>query len=132
MTKKVRGPVRSHRRPGTRPPSDRPANKRRPADAEAGAATRQSQLAAAPEVAEAVVEQPPAAAAEEVRRATPAAHSKHRIKAGSLLAARAATEYVYVAQDMRRIIAVTAALVTVMLVLWLLIVILRVVELPFY
>lgn len=49
-----------------------------------------------------------------------------------MLAARAATEYLYVAQDMRRILAVAGALFATLVVLWLLIVVLRVVALPFY
>ena len=73
-----------------------------------------------------------------VRRATRAAppptstRVHHKIKAGSLLATRAATEYVYVAQDMRRIVAVAALLIGGLFVLWLLIVILKVIALPFY
>ena len=59
-------------------------------------------------------------------------HPRHRVKAGSLLAARAATEYVYVAKDMRRILLVASLLIAVMLVLWLLLVVMRVVPLPFY
>jgi hypothetical protein len=91
-----------------------------------------SQLETAEEVVEYVIEDRPAAAAAEVERSTPAAHTRHRVKAGSLLAARAATEYVYVAKDMRRILVVAGALVGVMLLLWLLLVVLRVVPLPFY
>lgn len=56
----------------------------------------------------------------------------HKIKAGSILAARAATEYVYVSQDIRRIVLVAASLVAVMFVLWFLIVVAKVIELPFY
>lgn len=73
-----------------------------------------------------------AAAAEEAGPVAPAVHARHRVKAGSLLAARAATEYVYVAKDMRRILVVAALLVAVMLVLWLLLVVMHVVPLPFY
>jgi hypothetical protein len=54
------------------------------------------------------------------------------VRSGSLLAARAATEYAYVAQDMRRILAVAAVLIATLIVLWVLIVVLKVVELPFY
>ena len=56
----------------------------------------------------------------------------HKIKAGSLLAARAATEYVYVAQDMRRIIVVAGGLFLFLFVLWLFVVGLKVIPLPFY
>jgi hypothetical protein len=89
-----------------------------------------SQLAAAEVVAQDVIEDRPAeAAALDVGARS---HPRHRVKAGSLLAARAATEYVYVAKDMRRILFVAGLLVTVMLVLWLLLVVMRVVPLPFY
>jgi hypothetical protein len=43
-----------------------------------------------------------------------------------------ATEYVYVAKDMRRILVVAALLAAVMIVLWVLLVVMRVVPLPFY
>ena len=59
-------------------------------------------------------------------------HRGQRVKPGSVLAARAATEYVYVAQDLRRITVVAALLFGVMIVLWLLIVVLKVIPLPFY
>ena len=55
-----------------------------------------------------------------------------RTKPGSLLAARAANEYVYVAQDMRRILVVAAALFGTLIILWLLIVVMKVIPLPFY
>jgi hypothetical protein len=59
-------------------------------------------------------------------------HSRSRVKPGSLLAAKAATEYVYVAKDMRRILIVAALLAAVMLVLWFLLVLEKVIPLPFY
>jgi hypothetical protein len=62
----------------------------------------------------------------------PAAHQRHRPKPGSLLAERAANEYVYVAQDMRRILIVAGGLTVLLFALWLLIVVMRVIELPFY
>jgi hypothetical protein len=86
-------------------------------------------------VAEDVVERRPAEAANELEHAAGAArstHVRHKVKAGSLLAARAATEYLYVAQDLRRIFFVAAGLVAVLIVLWLVIVMLRLVALPFY
>lgn len=82
-------------------------------------------------VAQAVDEAVPVASSH-VDKEQPAVHARHRVKAGSLLAARAATEYVYVAQDMRRILVVSVLLATTLIVLWLLIVVLRVIELPFY
>jgi hypothetical protein len=94
-------------------------------------AERPSQLEAAEVAAEDVVEDRPAAAAA-VLEANARSHPRHRVKAGSLLATRAATEYVYVAKDMRRILIVALLLVGIMLVLWLLLVVMRVVPLPFY
>jgi hypothetical protein len=58
--------------------------------------------------------------------------TRQRGKAGSLLATRAATEYLYVAQDMRRILLVAGSLFATLVVLWLLIVVLRLVSLSFY
>lgn len=127
MTKKVRGSGGRHRRPGARPPSERAAIRRRPATE-----TRPSQREAAEDVAELIVEDRPAEVANELERTDRAVRSQHRVKAGSLLATRAATEYVYVAKDIRRIFVVAALLVGVMLVLWLLLVVVKVVPLPFY
>ena len=127
MSKKVRGSARTHHRPGARPATDRPNAPRR----RATLVEQPSQLEAAEIAAADVVEDRPAAAAA-VLEANARSHPRHRVKAGSLLAARAATEYVYVAKDMRRILFVAGLLVTVMLVLWLLLVVMRVVPLPFY
>jgi hypothetical protein len=127
MTKRVRSAARTHRRPGARPASERGATaRRRPTDV-----GRPSQLEAAEEAAEFIVEERPAAAAAAIE-STVRNHPRQRVKAGSLLATRAATEYVYVAKDMRRILLVASLLVAVMLVLWLLLVVMRVVPLPFY
>lgn len=59
-------------------------------------------------------------------------HTRTKVKAGSLLAARAATEYVYVGRDMRQILVVAGALFGALFVLWLLVVVWRVIPLPFY
>ena len=125
MTKKVRGAARAHHRPGTRPTTDRAKDPRR------RLVEQPSQLEAAEEAAEDLIEDRPAAAAA-VLDANARSHPRHRVKAGSLLATRAATEYVYVAKDMRRILFVAVLLVAIMLVLWLLLVVMRVVPLPFY
>lgn len=127
MSKRVRGTARTHR-PGTRPASERvPGARRRPLE------ERPSQLAEAVVVADEIVaEAPRVDAAADSRSATRSAHPRHRVRSGSLLAARAATEYAYVAQDMRRILAVAAVLIATLIVLWVLIVVLKVVELPFY
>lgn len=68
----------------------------------------------------------------EAERAPTRAQHRPRAKPGSLLAARAATEYVYVSQDLKRISVVGALLFGVLFLLWLLIVQLRVIPLPFY
>jgi hypothetical protein len=128
MTKRVRGAARTHRRPGARPASERGAATARPRPVTVAPA---SQLEAAEEVATYVVEERPAEAAA-VLESTARMRASHRVKAGSLLATRAATEYVYVAKDMRRILVVATALIGVMIVLWLLLVVMRVVPLPFY
>jgi len=131
VSKRVRGTVRPHRRPGARPPSERVPGQRR-----APPAAAQSQLEVA-EVVEVVAEeaadQRPAPARAEVERAAPkGTRVHHKIKAGSILAARAATEYVYVPQDIRRIVLVAASLIAVLFLLWFLIVVAKVIPLPFY
>ena len=126
MPKRVRGPVRTQRRPGTRPASERTASARR--------RPRPSQLEAAEVIAEDVVEDRPATAADELERVarTVPTRAGMRVKPGSLLAAKAATEYVYVALDMRRILMVAGALFGTLVLLWLLLVVMRVIALPFY
>ncbi len=76
-----------------------------------------------------VAEAQPAA---DVRPAPRMAHPRQRAKPGSLLAARAATEYVYVAEDLKRIGVLSVLLFGALFALWVLIVILRVIPLPFY
>ena len=132
MSKRTRGSARTqHHRPGTRPATARPGSAReRPSRASAVEPT--SQLEAAPAIAEDLVEDRPADARAELERVARATGPRHRIKAGSLLAARAATEYVYVSQDMRRILLVAAALFGTLIVLWILVVVMRVLPLGFY
>ncbi len=128
MSKRSRGPARptAHRRPGTRPATARPARTR-------STSTAPSQLEAAAVIAEDVIDDRPAEAARELDMATRATYQRHRgAKPGSLLAAKAATEYVYVAQDMRRILLVAGVLFGVLIVGWVAIVLLHVVPLPFY
>jgi hypothetical protein len=126
VSKKVRGTSRGHR-PGARPPTDRPAGARRRTIVE-----RPSQLEAAEVIAEDIIEDRPAEAARELEYVARAAQPRQRTKPGSLLAARAATEYVYVAQDMRRILVVAGALFGVLILLWLAVVVLGIIPLPFY
>lgn len=51
-------------------------------------------------------------------------HHRARAKPGSLLASRAATEYVYVGQDLRKIVVMGAILFAILIALWVLIVLL--------
>jgi hypothetical protein len=131
MSKKVRGAARQHRRPGARPATDRTRDRAREPRSRPSIVDEPSQLEAAEEAAEDVMESRPASAAA-VLEASARSHPRHRVKAGSLLATRAATEYVYVAKDMRRITLVAVLLFGIMFVLWLLLVVMRVVPLPFY
>jgi hypothetical protein len=89
-----------------------------------------------PLVSEAIVQEPeeeePIEAANETEAAPSNPTRRRRGKASGVLAARAATEYLYVAQDMRRILAVASSLFATLVVLWVLIVVLRVIPLPFY
>jgi hypothetical protein len=95
-------------RPGTQPPAAIP-----------GAPPRASQLDAAVLIADDIEAGRPAAAATELRVAS---HQPGRtkVKSNSLLAARAAQEYIYVGQDLRRIAVVAAGLFIALGVLWVL------------
>lgn len=129
MSKRTRGSARAqHHRPGTRPASARSPAARQRETTLAPA----SQLEAAPVIAEDIAEERPAAARAELERVARATGPRHRIKAGSLLAARAATEYLYVARDIRRIVVVAVGLFATLLLMWALIVVMRVVPLAFY
>jgi hypothetical protein len=64
--------------------------------------------------------------------ARPSSHARQRAKPGSVLAARSETEYAYVAQDLKRIAVLSGALFGVLFLLWLLVVVLGVIPLPFY
>jgi hypothetical protein len=55
-----------------------------------------------------------------------------RTKPGSLLAVRAAAEYVYVGQDLRRIGLVATLLFGILVALWALLIVMKVIALPFY
>jgi hypothetical protein len=127
VSKKVRGQVRTHRRPGARAPSDRSTARR------LAPVAQPSQLEEAEIIAEDIVEDRPAEALAELDRYTRTSQrTHHKIKAGSLLAARAATEYVYVSQDLRRILLVAGGLIGLLFALWLLVVVMKVIALPFY
>jgi hypothetical protein len=123
VSKKVRGPVRSaRRRPQTRPAGSQPRQQSSPP----------SQLVAAEIIAEDVIEGEPSEAADELELVAKSTPARSRQRPGNLLAARAATEYVYVAQDMRRILVVAGALFATAIVLWLLLVVFRVIPVSFY
>jgi hypothetical protein len=85
-----------------------------------------------PDTAELIVSERAASALAETRRPTQSAHVRPRAKPGSVLAARAANEYVYVAQDIRRIVVVAGLLFGAMVAAWLLLVVLKVVQLGLY
>ncbi|MEO7118692.1 MAG: hypothetical protein ABIZ34_06955 [Candidatus Limnocylindrales bacterium] len=122
MTKKTRGATpRPTRRPGTRPPTSRPAQTRLPA-----AISRPLDPETAELVPELALEPRSAAAMTDAPASIRSAHLRTRAKPGSLLAARAATEYVYVAQDLRKIAIVASALFGVLVVLWIVLVVLGV------
>jgi hypothetical protein len=59
------------------------------------------------------------------KAAGPVSHHRGRVKVkpNSLLAARAAEEYVYVGKDMRRIVAIAAACSALLVLLWVLLVV---------
>lgn len=122
MSKRTRGNANrgGQRRPGNRPAGNRPATGR------ATTAARPSQLVAAETIAEDIIEGHPASAANELRAAAAAAPARSRAKPSGLLAAKAATEYVYVAQDVRRIVTVAAFLFAIMFVLWVVIDVVRI------
>ena len=103
-------------RPGSQPPAAIP-----------GAAPRQSELDAAVVLADPT----PVAAAPVAAAARPAPVVSHqrghiKVKPNSVLAARAAEEYVYVGEDLRHIVRVAAVLFTVLLLLWLVVVVFNV------
>jgi hypothetical protein len=133
VSKRTRGSSRAaHRRPGARPASQRTAARQRDAGAARTEAAPVAPLAEEPRSAEPVIDEVAGPPAETRRPDAHTAHPRQRIKPGSLLASRAATEYVYVAQDLKRIGIVGGLLFGTLLVLWLLIVVMRVIPLPFY
>ena len=89
-------------------------------------------MAAAEIVAQDVIEHEPSEAAAELEQVSRSLPTRARVRPGSTLAAKAATEYVYVAQDMRRILLVAAVLFGTLVILWLILVVFRIIQLPFY
>lgn len=131
MAKRTRGTGRTNQgriagRPAAapgRPAAARPSRAAAPSTPRGGP----SQLEAAVEIADDVAADRPAAAGRELERTARSTPARARTRPGNLLAAKAATEYLYVSQDIRRIVLVSAALFAVMLALWVLIVVLRVI-----
>jgi len=103
-------PVRSTTsgRPGTQPPAAIP-----------GAPPRASQLDAAVIIADDIEAGRPTAAAAELRSVS-RQPGRTKVKPNSLLAARAAQEYIYVGQDLRRIAVVAVGLFAALFLLWIL------------
>jgi hypothetical protein len=109
VSKRSRG---GRRTPGGRP-GQRSRVERRPA-----AARPVSQLEAAEIAAQDIEEGRPAAAANEPELAAAAAPRRPGGRPNTLLATRAAEEYVYVAQDLRRIALVAVLLFGILFGLW--------------
>ena len=107
MSKRTRG--------GRRAPASRPGQRGR---ATARPARPVSQLEAAEVAAEAIEEGRPVAAANEIERAASSAPRRPGGRPNTLLATRAAEEYVYVAQDLRRIALVAVLLFGILFGLW--------------
>jgi hypothetical protein len=112
MSKRTRGARSNRGRPGYRPPAQRPASKAPATPRPDGAAD--VELAASAQ--EAVAEPAPPRPARSSRGATAGT-----ARGAGLLAAKASTEYAYVSQDLRRISRFAAAILGVMVVLWLVI-----------
>ena len=126
MTKRARGTARRQpqRRPSGRPEA---ARSKRASDARPVRSSVPSELEAAAEIADELAEGDRAEAADELRAVARSTPGRARTRTSALLATRAATEYVYVAQDLRRIVAVSLLLFGTMFLLWLLIVVFRVI-----
>lgn len=117
VSKRTRGNQRPvHRRPGTRPSVSRPAQSGRSAQSEDAPVIRQTLITA--DLPDAAVDATPPVRAQPPGAVGRNAHPRVRAKQGSLLASRAATEYVYVAQDLRKILAVGAILFGILVALW--------------
>lgn len=132
VSKRTRGTGRPVRhRPGARPPSARATSAqreaRRPTDPVSLAAETEvepptSAAESSPDGSQAVDARSPSVGGAAVRPPSHSAHHRLRAKPGSLLAARADSEYVYVAQDLRRIGVVAAVLAAILIGLWVILV----------
>ncbi len=117
MSKRVRG-----RRPSASRPANRPVRQPAPAAATLAPANQLTQ-AAEPNVVPATAAA--GAAASAVRAPLPRSGPARQ----SALAVRAATEYVYVGQDLRHIALLASAIGAVLVVLWVVIDVLRLIQL---
>ena len=127
MSKRTRGSRRAQQRRAGNRPGGRPGRARDQRAIGGRQEYASSDLAVAPEIAEDTVAGRADSAVDE-RTAGRAAVARTRARPSSLLAAKAATEYVYVAQDVRRILVVATALFGVMFALWILIVVAKVIH----
>jgi hypothetical protein len=107
-------PSTSSQRPGSQPPAAIPGAAPRPSDLEAAIVLTDTLAAATPNVATAGPRPNPVASHQR-------GHVK--MKPNSVLAARAAEEYVYVGEDLRHIAIVGSSLFVVLILLWLIIVV---------
>lgn len=134
MSKRTRGTRRTANRPAsTRPTTTRAAGSRSASGRPSGAATAR-RASAGPEGDHSVTE----VTAYRAEEGPPnplvpgpstarTASTRSGARPSALLASKAALEYVYVAQDVRRIVVVVAALFAIMFLLWILIVVTRVI-----
>jgi hypothetical protein len=128
---------RSRTRPGQRPPSARHAGRPKGPPSRPAASLSSAEEARAAELEAQIVAQEREAEAglarqRDRRRAAGNAlggYGSARTREGSLLAARAAEEYQYVARDVRRIVRVGGSLVGILAVLFVLIDIVKVIKL---
>jgi hypothetical protein len=116
VSKRTRGQPR--RRPAARPTATRPATASRTPIRATGTVEPAAIEPSARAIEDAPVPRDAASTATRMRTA----HARARAKPGSLLASRAATEYIYVGRDLRRIALVAAILFGVLIVLWVVIV----------
>ena len=128
MSKRTRGSRRAGQRHGGRGGgrSGRSGHQRQ--GSLARGTYRPSELAVAPEIAEDLVAEGAEDSPDLPARAARMAPTRSRARPSSPLAAKAATEYVYVAQDVRRIVMVGGALFATLLLLWVLIVVAKVIR----
>jgi hypothetical protein len=121
MSKRTRGARRGQHR------SRRPPGAARRPTGLSPAGRPPSQLEVATEIAEDLVEEQPQRGAEKLLAVADSTPERRRERATSLLAAKAAAEYVYVIEDVRRIVLVAGMLFAVMFLFWVLIVALRII-----